>query len=61
MKLINNKRLYIIKLKCDICIVGNNVKNFSEGNKADVYLKTETKGDNIREEIKDNAIRIISV
>ena len=38
-----------------------NVNNLSDGNKSHVYIKTETKGDDIRKEIKDNAIRIISV
>ena len=35
-------------------------KNFRE-NKSHVYLKTETKGDDIREKIKDNKIIMISV
>ena len=34
-----------------------NEHNFSEENKAQVHFKTETKGDDIREEIEDNAIR----
>ena len=38
-----------------------NVNIFSEENRSTVYLKTETKGDDIREEIEDKAIRIISV
>ena len=38
-----------------------NLNNFSEKNKARVDLKIETKGDNIREEIEYNAMRIISV
>ena len=38
-----------------------NVNNFSEKNKANVDLKTETKGDDIGKEIKNNAIRIISI
>ena len=38
-----------------------NVNNLSEENKAPVYVKTETKGDSIREEIEDNTIRIIYV
>ena len=37
-----------------------NVINFSEEKKPHVDLKTETKGDDIREEIEDNTIRIIS-
>ena len=37
-----------------------NVKNFSEEKKTHVYLKIENEGDDIREEIEDNAIRIIS-
>ena len=35
-----------------------NVINFSYENKAHVDLKRETKGDDIREEIEDNVIRI---
>ena len=38
-----------------------NVNNFSEEKKTHIYSKTETKGDDIREEIKNNAIRIISI
>ena len=38
-----------------------NLNNCSERKKSHVYLKTETKGDDIREEIKDNTISIISV
>ena len=38
-----------------------NEQNFSQENKAHIDLKTETKGDDIGEEIEDNAIRIISV
>ena len=53
--------LYIIKLKCDICIFETNVNNFSERKKAHVDLKIATKGYYIKEEIKYNAIRIISV
>ena len=41
-------------------MVDNNVNNFLEENKSHVYLKIETEGDDIREEIEDNAIRIIS-
>ena len=37
-----------------------NVNNFSEENKYQVDLKTETKGYYARKEIEDNAIRIIS-
>ena len=37
------------------------VNFFSEENKANVNLKTETKGDYIRGEIKDNPIRIIYI
>ena len=37
------------------------IKNFSEENKSHVDLKKETKVDDIREEIEDNTIRIISV
>ena len=55
------REVYIIKLKRDICMLETNVNNFSEENKAHVNLQTETKGDEIREEIDDNAIRIISV
>ena len=36
-----------------------NINNFPEDNKSLVYLKTETKGDYIRNEIEDNTIRII--
>ena len=38
-----------------------NVNNFSEGKRAQLYLKTGTKGYDIRYEIEDDAIRIISV
>ena len=38
-----------------------NEKNFSEERKSHIYLKTETKGYDIREKIKDNEIRMISV
>ena len=38
-----------------------NVHKFLEGNKSHVYLKTESKVDDIRKEIKDNTIRMISV
>ena len=38
-----------------------NVNYFSEENKYCVDLKKENKGGDIREEIKDNAITIISV
>ena len=36
------------------------INNFSHENKSHADLKTETKGDDIRKEIKDNTIRIIS-
>ena len=38
-----------------------NIRNFSEGKKSHVDLKTETKGDYIREEIEDNTITSVSV
>ena len=38
-----------------------NVNNFKQENKFHVDLKTETKGDYIRNEIEDNSIRITSV
>ena len=38
-----------------------NVNKFPEENKYHIYFKTETKRDDIRKEIKDNAIRTISV
>ena len=53
--------LYIIKLKRGICMLETNEHNFSEEEKSHIYLKTESKGDDIRKEIKSNAIRIISV
>ena len=37
-----------------------NLNNFPEGNKSHIDLNTETKGDDTKEEVKDNAIRIIS-
>ena len=37
------------------------MKTIFKENKSHVYLKTETKGDDIREEIKDNTITMISV
>ena len=42
-------------------MLDTNVKIVSEENKYHVDLKTQTKGNDIREEIKDNSIRIISV
>ena len=51
----------MIKLKHGIFMLENNENNFPEEDKDQVYLKTETKGDDIREEIKNNATRIISV
>ena len=53
--------LYIIKLKRGICMLETNENNFSKENKAHIDLKTETEGYDIREEIEDNAIRMISV
>ena len=41
--------LYIIKLKRGIFMLKTNVNNFSEENIYHVDLKTETKGDDIRE------------
>ena len=38
-----------------------NVNNFLDEKKSRVYLKVETKVDDIREKIEDNAIRIIYV
>ena len=43
------QKLYIIKPKRDFCMLETNVTNFSEENKAHLYLKTETKGYDIRE------------
>ena len=37
-----------------------NVNSFSEEGGTDAGLKTETKGDDIREKIEDKAIRIIA-
>ena len=54
-------QLYIIKLNRDLCMLETNVNNFSEENKDRVELITETKGCAIKEKIKYNAIRIISV
>ena len=42
-------------------MLNTHVNNFSEVGEAHVYLKTETKGYNIKEAIENNAIRIISV
>ena len=42
------QKLYIIKLKRDICMLENNVKDFSEENKAHVQLEIETEGDDGR-------------
>ena len=53
--------LYIIKLNRNICMLETNENTFSEENKAPIKLKIENKGYDIREEIKDNSIRIISV
>ena len=36
-----------------------NLNNVSEGNKSHIVFKTETKGDDIREKIEDNTIRMI--
>ena len=36
-----------------------NLNNFSEENKSHIQFKTDTKGDDTREETKDNKIRII--
>ena len=43
------RELYIIKLKRHICMLDTNIKYFSMENKAHVDLKTESKGDDIRE------------
>ena len=53
--------LYMIKLNRGIYILETNEHNCSEEKKSHINLKTETKGDYIREEIEDNAIIIISV
>ena len=42
-------------------MLGTNVSNFSEGGGGHVDLKTDTKVDDIREEIEDKAIRMIYV
>ena len=42
-------------------MLDTNENKYSEENKSYVHLKTETKVDDIREEIEDNAIRILSV
>ena len=42
------QKLFIIKLKHDMYMLEANVNKFSEEKKAHVYLKTETKGDDIR-------------
>ena len=55
------QELYIIKLKDGICMLETNVNNISEENKSHADLKIETKGHDIRKEIKYNSIRIISV
>ena len=52
--------LYIIKPKRGICMLKTNEHNFSDFKKAHIYFKKETKGGDNREEIKENAIRIIS-
>ena len=41
-------------------MLGNHANNFSEGVKFHIDFETETKGDDIREEIKDNSIIIVS-
>ena len=38
-----------------------NINNFSEENRVRIHLKTRNKGDYIREEIEDNAIKKISL
>ena len=43
------QELYVIKLKHVICMLETNVNKYSEVNKSHVDLKTETKGDDIRE------------
>ena len=55
------RELYIIKFKRDIYMLETNLNNFPEGNKSHIDLNTETKGDDTKEEVKDNTIRIISV
>ena len=51
--------LYMIKSKHDICMFETNLNNFSEGNKSQVDLKKQKPKNDIREEIKYTAIRII--
>ena len=48
------RRLYIIKLKRDICMLETNVNNSSEENKDHVDLKIETEGDDIIKGINDD-------
>ena len=48
-------------MKREICMLEINVNKFSEEKKYHVELKIETKGNDIREEIKDNTIRRIYV
>ena len=55
------RELYIIKVKRDIFMLENNVQKNLYENKTHVELKEETKLYNIREEVEDNAIRIIAV
>ena len=50
-----------IKLKRGICMLETNKQNFSEQKKSHIDLKIENKRNVIREDIEDNAIRIISV
>ena len=42
------QKLYIIKLKRDICILDTNEKHIPEEKKYHVYLKIETKRDDTR-------------
>ena len=51
---------YIINFKLVICMLETNVNNFSEGGGSYRNLWTETKGDDIREEVQDKSRRIIS-
>ena len=53
------QELYINKLRRGICVLEINVNDFLEESKSHIYLKTEIKGYYIREETKDNTIRII--
>ena len=55
------QKLYIIKLKRDICMLETNVKKFLDENKSHIDLRIEINGDNIREEMEDKTIRMISV